>query len=640
MTVLDGFPRSVIEAKDASVLPTTLKKGIYIAQIATLRGTPNKPFYCGTWQDFVKEFGSYIDGKRGTFTLKKLLDRGGKCWVSRAGHYTDVSDTSTLQGTKSTGSLTVAVVAETKATSNLAITVPGADGDIIPIVVNNGVSVITIGSYTVQYDDDASDVAAGLRTAVNALTGTYGYTAAGTTNNVHVTAPTGSGAAANNYILGINPTGAVFGNITQFSGGISAVISSQAGTSNWEAKNIGNGYDGITIDVTLNKLDATKVDVTVTVPGGQKTPQVQKGINRVPSGTDITNLSGLLKDVNLLSMTTRLPIGRVTLAGGVYDATALTDTDYTGSSTAKTGLFSFGTVLNASRIANLERNTPVVDALYVAYVESRVFMRSIMTFPEGLDFDTANAYRTGEAPYNHSPIDSFRGSYIYGDVIYYDPRDVNKDMILSGIGDVCGLRAKVDSKQGEWISHAGYPNGVIDQNKGVVLNLGNPDDLDKAGILYENGINAVIVHETFGTVYWGNRSLLRDQSKITSKENVAELMIFIMRNLKIFSDKGLFKPNDPTSWSALYREAKQFILGLEDSEAIVKGEGTAWAWIGDQNADVLTDATFNDLGELSAGKYRARFVFLPISATEYIGIEAVASDAGSLQFAITTQTNL
>lgn len=638
MTVLDGFPRSVIEAKDASLLPTTLKKGIYIAQIATLRGAINKPFYCGTWQDFVKEFGSYIDGMRGTFTLKKLLDRGGKCWVSRVGHYTDVSDVGTLQGAKSTGTLAVTAIGETKATSNLAITVAGAEGDIINLVVNNGLSVITIGTYEVQYDDDASDVAAGLRASVTTLA--TGYTPTGTTNNVHVTAPTGSGAAANNYVLGINKTGTVFGNITNFSGGISSVDSSQAGTSNWEAKNIGNGYDGITIDVTLNKLDNTKVDVTVTVAGNQKQPQVQKGINRVPSGTDITNLNLLLKDVNLLSMTTRLPIGRTTLAGGVYDVTILTDTDYTGDSNAKTGRYSFGTVLNASRIANLERNTPIVDAAYVSYVESRVFMRSIMTFPGGLDFDTANAYRTGESPYNHSPIDSMWGSYIYGDVNYYDPRDVNKDLILSGIGDVCGLRAKIDSKQGEWISHAGYPNGVIDQNKGVILNLGNPDDADKAGILYENGINAVIVHETFGTIYWGNRSLLRDQSKITSKENVAELMIYVMRNLKIFSDKGLFKPNDPISWGNLYREAKQFILGLEDSEAIEKGEGVKWAWIGDQNVDQPSDVQFNDPGEIAAGKYRARFVFLPISATEYIGIEAVASDAGSLQFALTTQSSL
>lgn len=640
MTVLSGFPRSEISAVDASILPATIAKGIYCVQIATQRGQPNTPVYCSSWSDYRKTFGQYIDGLRGTFTLKHLFDRGGKAWVSRAAHYTDVSDASTLVGTKATGTLNVTAISETRATGNFNVTVAGAQSDVFELVSNNGSSVITLGSYSVLYDDGDTDVAAGLRAAVNALTSSHGYSATGSTTNVLITAPVGSGAAANSFILGSQITGAGAGNITAFSGGISAVDSSQAGISAWQASNIGEGYNGIFIDVALSNVDSTKVNITVTVPGGDKSPQIQKLINRAPIQSDIDALNLILTDVKLNTITTRFPLGRTILSGGLYNATSLTDTDYTGDATAKTGLYSFGNITNASRLANLERNTPTVDAAYAAYADLRIYMKSALTFPGGMDFDTANAYRTGNAPYSHSPIDTFRASYIYGDVIYYDPRDVSKDLILSGIGDVCGLRALVDSKQGEWISHAGSPNGVIDQNKGVVNNLADPAILDKAGILYENGINGVVVNE-FGTAYWGNRSLYRDTTKLLSKDNVAELVIFIMRNLKIFSNKGLFKPNDPVMWSTLYRTAKLFITNtLVDGQAIVggdgptKGEGVNWFWIGDQGADQITDAKFNDPVEVQAGTYRARFVFLPISATEYISIEAVATDANSIQFSV------
>lgn len=635
MIQLSGLPKSVVEAVDASILPPTQRKGIICVQVATKRGEINKPVLVVNDIDFRRKFGTPISGLRGGYTLQKFLQRGGKAYVSRVGHYSNVANTATKVGTKSTASVTVTAVAETKATALYLVTAPGAAGDTVELVVNNGVSVVSLGTYTVITADTNNLVATGLRTAINALTGTHGYVASGSGANVIVTAPTGTGASANSYVLGANTAGTVAGTITNFAGGVTLVPGTEAGVINYEGKDIGPGYDGIVITTAKNKADSSKIDLTVTFTNGDKNPFTLNSITRTPTQTEIDSFNNRLEDIKITSITTRIPVGTATTSGGVYNTSLLTDNDYIGDRTAKTGIYSFGDITDAVRIANFERNNPTVDAAYANYVDTyRKSWRCILAFPDDLTYQEIQDYRDGTGSYSHSPIDSHRVTYVYGDMNYYDPSDSNLDLYLSVIGDVLGLRAKVDSVAGEWISHAGEQYGKINNNKGLRRNLGAPDDADIADIVYEKGINPVIKHESFGTVYWGNRTCLRDTSKLLSRDNIAELMAYIIRELKKISDTILFKPNDPDSWKLLYRKAKVFIATLEDGRAIDKGENKNWYWLGDQDADTVSDVKFNITQDINIGKYRARFIFVPISATEYIGIEAVATDSGSLEFVI------
>jgi len=80
----------------------------------------------------------------------------------------------------------------------------------------------------------------------------------------------------------------------------------------------------------------------------------------------------------------------------------------------------------------------------------------------------------------------------------------------------------------------------------------------------------------------------------------------------------------------IYRRVKPFIEQLEASGAIRAGENQYWFWQGDQNANNLDELEFNTKAEVDAGIYRARFLFVPTSVMEYIGIEAMLSDSQSL----------
>lgn len=636
MVALSGFPKTVLEAKDASILPVVNSRGIYCVHIATQRGEVDKPVYVSSTSQFRRTFGKYVTGLKGVYEAEKMLDGGAKLWVNRVGHYTDITDKSSLVGDKADATLTVVTTAETRATGNVTITAAGVAANEIEVVSNNGTTIVVLGSYTVVNLDAVNDVAAGLRAAINLLTGTHGYVASGSGAIVIITAPVGSGAAANTYVIGTNITGATTATITQFTGGVTLIPSSEAGVMTWEGKNIGPGYDGTVISVVKNTLDNTKVDITITMADGTKNPVALKSQSRTPSAADILALNASLEDVKLATLTTRYPIGTVTLTGGVYNTGLLTDTDYVGDNAAKTGLYAFDTVTDATRISNLERHSPAVDAGYSAYVTKRVYMRAILGFPEGLSYQESLDYMNGTGSYTHDPLDNWLCSYVFADVVYYDPQDVNQDLVMSGVGSVAGLRATTDTKAGVWISHAGEEFGKIRATKGVILNAyTEQNDGGYGDQLYNSGTNFVIRHDEFGTVYWGNTTTLRDKSNFLSKENVAELVIYIMRKLRTFADKKLFKPNDPLTWNKLYREVKQFVeVELIPGRAISGKENVAWFWQGDQDVDSIDQVSFNTTQDINSGRYRARLVFVPVSAIEWIGIEVVSTDSVSIQFVV------
>jgi phage tail sheath protein FI len=169
-------------------------------------------------------------------------------------------------------------------------------------------------------------------------------------------------------------------------------------------------------------------------------------------------------------------------------------------------------------------------------------------------------------------------------------------------------------------------------NNGVVYNLQDPDNASDFDRIYGLGINAVIDDENYGTAFWGNRTLLRNKNSLLSKENVGDLVIHVIRNLKPLVKVALFDPNDPLSWKRIYRNVRSFIDSLETGRAIVPGEGSMWHWIGDQDKDRREEATFNTQADLDAGKYRSRFLFVPIGAIEHIGVDVTVTDSNSISF--------
>jgi len=134
---------------------------------------------------------------------------------------------------------------EVAATANYLVTVAGSAGAVASLSVNDGVSDIVLGSYTVQTSDTPTLVATGLRAAIAALTSTHHYVPSGSGANVLVTVPAGRGSNANSYALTQHNTGAVTGTITDFAGGQFEV------TNTLQPKTFSNGYAGVVLGGTL-----------------------------------------------------------------------------------------------------------------------------------------------------------------------------------------------------------------------------------------------------------------------------------------------------------------------------------------------------------------------------------------------------
>lgn len=636
-TNLAGLPKSDINASDISSLMANALKGRFCVQLPLERGEINKPMLITSDDDLRLKTGNYLPGTKGWIIAQIALIGGAELYISRAGHYTNPYDKSTLVGTKTAGNITKTVVAETKAEATFTVVNVGEDGNVFELFVDTGSALVTLGSYTADVGSDTDDdVAAGLRSAINALTGTHGYTAAGTSDDVDITAPVGSGAKANSYLLKKVVSGTSDGTISQFANGVTQVTSGDAGVITFEGKNIGPAYNANVLTRAAASGNASNVDLIVTLPGYDKATETITDVPRTPSATDITNANNKSELINILAVTTRIPYGTVSLTGGAYDWTLINDNDVIGASSSATGIYSFNSITDAGYFVTYEWANNIIDNAVINYCGMRKDMRARLKMPFGLTIAQSKDYRNQTGSYTGIAINSFWGCYIYGDCGVADPNNVDNTVEVSGIGFTCIARAKADNAVGEWESDSGslYPHNGI---RYLLYNFGDPGIIGESDDVYENasGINPIINHSAFGFVTWGNRSLLKDQTKLTAKENIANLMVPIIKFLKIAADKKLFQPNDPITWGELYRNAKQYITGtLEPGRAIRPGEAKGWFWVGDQNVDSVDDIKFNKRAEIDAGKYRARFVFQPIASLEYISIEATATDGANLQVAI------
>jgi hypothetical protein len=275
----------------------------------------------------------------------------------------------------------------------------------------------------------------------------------------------------------------------------------------------------------------------------------------------------------------------------------------------------------------------------VAYVVGRKDMRAVTRTPLGLTASGIDDYRNGEGVYSHTPHDSLYADLWYTDGEITDPQDPDvKDLSVSLIGFYAGVRAKADNKDGEWFSASGARNGKIAGVNRIPINFVSPGNRGQYDSLYELGVNAIVNHPSFGVCPWGNRTLLKDRTKLTSKQNIADLCVFIARTITGLAEEFSFQPNDFIMFNQLYRKVLPFIRNvLVDGRAIQgdddaqKGEGVWWHYFGDQFATTPDELSFNTKEDIDAGKYRVRFAFKPIAANEYIAIDIAPADSATIQ---------
>ena len=520
MAELTGAPKVVISVEDQSIIQATPISGIVIVQGITNRGDIGKPIFIGNSLKYRRELGGKrADDPFSTYAIR-MLDAGVKLWVIRAGHYTDIADEDTIDGTNAT---------------------------------DNNVIAVTSGST-------------------------------------------------------------------------------------WSAKAVGPGYNGTTITITAaSSGTANKLDVVISLNESDITTTLID-IDDAPDAAGIISINQKLDakraGVQLDSIEVIMNAVVLTLAGGVQTTASIVTADWNGSLAGRNGWHASDGVVDAFRIANIGVEDPDVDEGLRAYTVARGDMRYHIGTPLGLNAIGMEAYRDGTTPYSHTAHNTYFGSLVAGDPNITDA-ELEETFDIPGLLDYLGLQAKKDIKNGAWFSAAGPKRGrITSPNNGMTFNLlsgANAVDNDR---IYLKGVNAVGVDKDYGLLYYGNKSLYSDQTSLLNRENVADLLVYITRGLDPLVKAVAFDPNDPVMWREMYRRVRPFISTLESNRAIVPGEDKNWFWQGDQFIAKREDGEFNNLADLDAGKYRARFVFIPIGATEYIGIEVVPTDSGSVQFVV------
>lgn len=511
----------------------------------------------------------------------------------------------------------------------------GSNFTLKTVDLSNPNTQIELVNYNGSVSEINTDALVAIAALINNNTLTTGYSAFVLPSNTLVVKKNDeSGSAGNGTIANISLVGATMINAAlKFSNGVTSYPDL---TSNWTAKAVGSGYDGTVITITPSTNNKPEyVDIKIELPDSDL-PQEIKGVKRVLTNAQIVSLNKQIEGVYFDNLTDNtLPIGTTILLGGEQNLSSITDADYVGSSISKVGFHVFNDVTDSMRLFNISRPTHEAALGLQQYLEARRDMRGRTYTPLGLTTNGLNDFRDGTGAYNHQPLDSFYLDLWVADVDITDPNNVEvKDYEINAGGFQCGNRSNTDNKAGEWISDSGEQYGKIKGVNGMQLNLGSPGNSFAYDNLYEKGVNAIINDKDFKIVNWGNRTTLLDTTRLLSKTNIADLCIFISREAKAISKKMNFQPNDITMFERLYLQMLPFIKdtlvsgrAIEGDASPTRGEGVWWHWLGDQQAKDLNDLKINKKSEIDAGKYRARFVFKPIAANEYIGLDIAPADS-------------
>ncbi len=416
-----------------------------------------------------------------------------------------------------------------------------------------------------------------------------------------------------------------------------ATITQAPNSITFTAKEVGAGYNGISIQIKAAKSrDNTKVDIVETYNG---VPNTIYDVNITSPGlSDSVKINNGLKYTSVTSYPSTMPIGTATLANGAQTFASIVDNDYIGNPNTDTlGLYAFDEIFDSMRIFNLDRPTPAVDAAFIAYCEGRQDMRACLCVPatDAVDVQDMVDYREGSGAYSHTAFNSWYADMVVGNILVQDTSVVGNAAEIRAIGDIAGLTSTKDREVGFASSVAGPNRGVLANNLGVSFNLDKPSRKADFDYVYSHQLNPVIqtpLQNNAGitalqTVLWGNRTLYKNQNSKFRYSNVADLLVYMRRGIYPILKGFLFEPNQPKYWYAIYAKVKPFIQQMVALGYIMNGENTNWQWRGDQNAKDLDTLVVNNKADIELGIYRAELVIVPTTLMEQIGFTLKHTDS-------------
>jgi hypothetical protein len=579
-------PSINVTVKDASNLQASARDGIGLIQIPTQRGEHANPVLITSELDFFRKLGGHhAIGQSDLATMAILMARQGlPLYVSRIGHYTDITDKSTLVGCKASGqqagaSVTEAITGGDAGTKKFIISnIANAEGFIVP-----GVKIVISGS-----------------------TGNDG---------VYTVTDFRPGVGPGVFVCEPIPSAIFDGDMEYY-------------TENFviRAGNVGTGYNGST--ATIQNAASGNLDNCDIIIRLKDSPDdydyIYQDVPRNATQAQLDAISGNFQQaggfikIGALDLTNE----EITLTGGDEDLTLIDATDYTGDLGEGTGLHSFDSIEDGFRLVNLVP-LAAIDTAYTAYAELRKDIRVETGVPLGANASGIEAYLDA------NPLNSSAVSVNVCDGWIIDPRDTAKELRVPGVLNAFMCKLKKDGSGKYWFSagQTDYRNSGLKFTR-LGYDIASPANKPDYDTLYAKGANAGVSKQNNNYVYFGGRSSLLDLTKLSKSETIADLLVYIGRELKKTASPVHFQPNDPISWRQLYSLASAWIKSvLVAGRAIYGPENTEWFWIGDQNADFLADAVYNSQNDLLQGKYKAQFIFKPIDAMKEITLFVTATNS-------------
>jgi hypothetical protein len=596
-----GAPGLDFEVVDLSVLLDSSKKGIALVQDVARKGEVGVPTKVKSWIEFQRKFmgqinlSDYNNTNLGPLLVKRALDGGAILIFSRTGHYTDPTDKATLEGDKAS------IIIQDVTTVAEAITGVDQTG-------GAGTNFFTVaGDLTAKF-------VTGITFAISGSTGNDG---------TFTVVSSVFGTSTDIVVAEVIADVTVDGNVDY-----------SANYAIYEADAIGEGYNGITVENKLAESGtANLLDVFIGVPGFTELDETYRDQADAPTTVQITQFGQGSRQLNLLSVEGTIPVGTGTLVGGVQVIGDIVTTDRIGDKNAKTGNFSFDDTSEGVRISNPSVSDPILDIATISYAKSRE-IKAFTRTPLGLNEANVIDYRDGEGIYTHAAFDTYHGELWTGGLKINNADTNNVELDIPELGDALGKAAKRD-KIAEWLSYSGPKRGIVSDGQGVVQNFGAASLSDAFGNIVDKGVNAIIEHESYGVVFWGNRTLQKARTLLQAS-NVADLVLSMRRLLRPLLESGMFDPNDPDLWSELYYKVKPALDEVAAQRGIRGGEGQGWIYLGDQNVDTVDDVVINTPDNLDNGEYIVHIFIKPIRATEFIKIKLVITNSGA-DFSVTQE---
>ena len=174
-----------------------------------------------------------------------------------------------------------------------------------------------------------------------------------------------------------------------------------------------------------------------------------------------------------------------------------------------------------------------------------------------------------------------------------------------------GLCASVDSVADTWWSPAGFNRGFI---KNVIKLAWNPSSKATRDNLYQLGINPVVTFPGVGTVLYGDKTMVTEQSAF-SRINVRRLFILLEKSLASYSKFTLFEFNDAFTRTLFKNTVTPYLRDIQGRRGIY-------------DFKVVVDEV-NTPDVIDANGFRAKFLIKPARSINFIELSFVATATGA-----------